>query len=333
MAFGNVVDIWAIAYLDRAELHGRFISKLAFHDTGWRVWLATTEPGKFVEVQAWPAEMFYFARAPENPSDFRSDFFDLMGQRGNFSAMQRPFSAIQDDIFNLSASIQKVGIILSLTGGMHAGRTRLVATELEYILLVCRSMFDLLQECLKTLWKTVQLLDAAQQKKELKKHFSDMVLSGDTLRTADEIASRFSLPTVLANCYTRHAPLFIKIREFRDNLVHRGVQVQTIFPGDRDFLIRKRFGPFSDLNIWRDHEIESNELVPLTPAIGMTVLGTLHACDDFARTLADCIQFPNPSVPGMRLFMRGYFIEALQQTLTDAQSRETEGRSLNSYPV
>jgi hypothetical protein len=71
------------------------------------------------------------------------------------------------------------------------------------------------------------------------------------MKSADQIAEQFQLPIALAECYARHAPIFLKIRVFRSNLVHRGYQVHTIFQGEEGFLIAKRLGPFLDLNIWR----------------------------------------------------------------------------------
>jgi hypothetical protein len=108
----------------------------------------------------------------------------------------------------------------------------------------------------------------------LKKAFSDMTLHANTLKSADQIAEQFHLPAVLAECYARHGPIFLKIREFRDNLVHRGQRVQTIFHGEKDFLITKRLGAFLNLNIWRDDEIFPNDLVPLSPALALVIHGS-----------------------------------------------------------
>jgi hypothetical protein len=62
----------------------------------------------------------------------------------------------------------------------------------------------------------------------------------------------------------------------------------------------------------------------------MVVHGTLSACDDFADTLVRCCGFADPIVPGMNLYMRGYFNEALLAALADADGRLGEGRRLVS---
>ena len=155
-----------------------------------------------------------------------------------------------------------------------------------------------------------------------------MTLSDNKLRSVAQIAEQYALPDVIAECYARHAPMFLKIRQFRDSLVHRGYQIQTIFRGEKEFVIRKRLGPFLNLDIWRENEVQENDLVPLLPALAMVVHGTLAACEDFARTLVSCIQFPDPIVPGMDLYMRGYFNGALLAALADADGRLAEGRRL-----
>jgi hypothetical protein len=48
----------------------------------------------------------------------------------------------------------------------------MAATGVEYILLVCRSIFDLLQELVAKLWKTIKLADSTVKTQQLKKTFS-----------------------------------------------------------------------------------------------------------------------------------------------------------------
>jgi hypothetical protein len=210
----------------------------------------------------------------------------------------------------------------------RSGATRMAATEVEYILLVCRSVFDLLQEIVAKIWGAIAPTDPTKKKRALKKTFSDMTLADNKLRSVRQIAEQYALPGLIAECYARHALIFLKIRQFRDSLVRRGRQVQTIFRGEKGFLIQKRLGPFLNPDIRRDDEVQEKDLVPLLPALAMVVRGTLAACDDFAETLASCIQFADPIVPGMNLYMRGYFNEALLAALGDADRRLAQGRRL-----
>ena len=330
MAPGGIVGLSGIPFLDHAQLSGdRFIASLTFYDGGWRMW-APTEDNKFVEIHGWPAEAFYFAREPEIVTDFTSRFLVFMAQHANLIELMQPFSAIQDDIFNLSAALAKLKLVFETKELERDGSHRMAATEVEYILLICRSMFDFLQEIVGKLWDRIELHDKTTPKRKLRKSFADMTLRGDSIRTAEEISAQFHLPMFLAECYARQAPVFLKIREFRDNLVHRGQHIQTIFRGDKGFVIAKRLGPFLNPNIWRGDEVLSNELVPLLPALALLIHGTLAACEEFAEVLQSRLRLLKPVVPGMALYMRGYFNQNLLDALQDADQRVNEGRTLMS---
>lgn len=327
MNFGKTGSLSDIPFLTKADLRGRFLACTVFHDADeWQMWMQL-EADRFVKVRAWPAESFYFAASPENENDICSEFLNFVAQSANLSSVMKPFSAIQDDIFNLSASLAKLPI-LHLSGPQSPGSTRLAATEVEYILFICRSLFDLLQEVLKSLWDSILLADPSVKKKELKKSFADMTLHANTPRTAKQIADRFNLPMPLAECYEGHTPMFLKIRQFRDDLVHRGHRVQTIFNGEKEFLITKNLGSFRDINIWRDAEVITNGLAPLAPVLNLIIYGSLAACEDFAATLARTFKWYEPTVPGMKLYMRGYYNESLKRAFADSDSRLAEGRSL-----
>jgi hypothetical protein len=328
MNFGSMGPLSDIPFLTKADLSGRFLASTLFYDGNeWQMWLQTEQADSFVKVHAWPAESFYFSAQPENENDLCSDFLNFLAQSANMRPVMRQFSAIGDDIFNLSASLAKLPIFHSASTVSH-GSSRLAATEVEYILFICRSLFDLLQEAIKTLWESVLLSDTTVRKNALSKSFADMALHGDEIRTAADIAEKYGLPMPLAECYVGHAPMFLKIRQFRDDLVHRGHRVQTIFRGDTGFLITNRLGSFRDINIWRETEVIENGLAPLAPVLNLIIHGTLAACEDFAITLSRSIKWFEPTVPGMKLHMRGYFVENLRHALADADSRLAEGRSL-----
>jgi len=78
MNFGKVGPLSDIPYLAKADLRGRFVASLAFYDGDWQMWLETQAGTSFVKVQAWPAEAFYFAAAPENPNDIYSEFLNFI---------------------------------------------------------------------------------------------------------------------------------------------------------------------------------------------------------------------------------------------------------------
>lgn len=314
-----------IPYLDLSNHQGRTLSSLCFYDGDWKMWISAGN--QLIQTRAWPAESFYFARAPERPSDICLQTLNFIAQRASFPELMKAFLGFQDDIFNVSASLAKIGFLHAHRDTIKHGIGRMAITEVEYILSVCRSMFDLLQEMVGHIWKSIQLFDGSIKKKPLKDSFSAMILLSGEPASAIQISERFGLPSALADVYVGNSQFFLNLRRIRDNIAHRGSQVQTIFTGERGFLVAGNLRPFSDWNIWHDDEREPNGLVPLLPALGLVVHHTLEACEEFFHTLEGIIAFPTPLVPGMAFFMRGYFNDNFVAILRDAAQRKTASQS------
>lgn len=316
----DIQKLAVVPYLDLPNLAGRTISTLMFHDAGqWRMWLEAG--GELVEVQAWPAETFYFAKNPADPDDISFHFLDFMAQRACYPEIVRALSGVHDDIFNLSASLAKIEHIHATRATAGAGCHRMVASEVEYIFSVCRSLFDLLQEIALKLWATIRLVDESVVKKPLKESFSEMVNFGGKPATQEILMKRFGLPSPMADFYVAWRGFFATLKAFRDNLAHNGSPIQSIFTGAEGFQIAKALRPFHDMDIWRPEEREANDVVPLIPALGAVISRTLGACEDFSQMFSRIMAFPPPIVPDMHLFMRGYFNASFNRILRDAVSR------------
>lgn len=317
----SVADLSKIPFLDTKNLDGRFLSSLMFYDKGkWRSWIVAGD--QLHEMKMWPAETYYFGSEPEAGTDINLHFLDFVSQRACIVDVRKAVNGFRDDLFNMAASIAKISHIAATSDAIGSGASRMVVTEIEYVVSLCRSIFDLLQEISKKLWDTVQLTESSIQKKKLKESFREMVVSDNKPATLEEIATRYGLPEPLAAFYSRNASFFLSLRRFRDNIVHSGSTIQTIFGGgESGFLISRAFSPFPDLDLWRDEEKAENDLVPLMPAIGFLIYRTLQTCEDFSHTMQSLIAFPPPVAPGMHIFMRGYFNEIFMATLKDAEHR------------
>jgi hypothetical protein len=312
-----------IPYLDHASIPGRFLSCLTFYDEDWQFWVVAGEPDhqKLFKMKGWPAEACYFAREPVEPKDLYLLSVDFTGRIACFDDLQKPVGAIRDDIFNLSASLAKLVHLQAAKEQIPHGLSRMATTEVEYVVLVCRSLFDLFQEVMVKLWNRIELSDQSIRKTPLKDSFARTILRGDRLLTPEEISARFGMPMEIAGCYGRAANIFLALRRFRDNIVHHGSQMQHIFDGDGSFLIASRFTPFPDLVLWEDSERRPNDLVPLLPAVEALIFRTLAVCDDFCVALSHNVLCPPPIVPNMYLFMRGYFTENLVAALESGARR------------
>jgi len=316
----NKNDLSSIPFIDLSSIDGRFISSLLFHDgKDWRAWIDAGD--KLVEMKMWPAESYYFGRSPELPSDFTFHFLNFVSQISCFVELQKAVGGIRDDLFNMTASIAKIRHLESSQDAIGHGAPRMAMTEVEYLLSLCRSIFDLLQEIAMKTWATVQPIDPSFKLKKLKGSFREMVMSKNEPMSSEAISEKFAIPQSFAIFYFRTASFFLNLRRFRDNIVHNGSTIQTVFASDQGFHIQQSFAPFPEVDLWRGDERRSNDLVPLLPALGFLIYRTLSACDDYSRTIESIIRFPPPIAPGFQLYMRGYFNDSFVSLLADTESR------------
>jgi hypothetical protein len=177
---------------------------------------------------------------------------------------------------------------------------------LEYIFIVCRSIFDLLQEIIAKLWDKIELVDKSINKRQLKKSFREMIMKDNSLMEVDVIQSHRRIPRELAEFYFRQAPFFQMLRSYRDNITHRGHEFKFIYVTEKGFAVDNDQQPFASFNIWNEEHMLHNGLSSLRPAIAYVIIKTLTACEDFSNTIQQIIQFPPDIAPGFKLFLRGY---------------------------
>ena len=303
-----------IRHLDVANINDRTLSSLTFFADGeWEVWFSTDE-GQLLKIIAKPAEAFYFGDRPELDSDLYFPFLDFMVQRASYPEVMKLLFGLKDDLFNLSASLRKVGFLYEQRDKLNHGVSRMVISEIEYIFTTCRSMFDLLQEIIAKLWSGIKLIDENIQKKSLPDTFSKMVLRDNKPISAEEIARLSKIPTPMAEFYARSSDFFCTLRKFRDIVMHGGSSVDTVFVGERDFMVRADLSPFAKTSIWEKADSHPNNLRDLTPALTAVVCETLG---DFSEVFGTIIAFPPPLFPRMNYYMRGYFNDHLSAVASD----------------
>jgi hypothetical protein len=307
-------ELEQIPFIDAANLQGRTLSTLTFFVRDeWHMWIQAGE--RLVRLKGEPAEGYYFGDAPAHESDAMLQVLDFIAQRCARGGVVKPFKSLMEDFFNLSATVRKFDLLAEHSSIFGPSASRLVITELEYLFSLCRSVFDLLQEIIAAQWDTVRLFDESISKRHLPSSFARMCLDGFRPRSVEEIQLKFRVPEPLAAFYARRAPFFQMLRTFRDQFMHGGVTLDLIFVTEKGFAVPRRMAPFSGFNVWTTEHMLPNELCSLRPAIGHVILETLLACEDYAATCQAVIQHPPPVAPGLQLFARGYFNQALSDCL------------------
>jgi len=319
-------ELIKIPFIDSKNIGSRVLTTLTFFEKGeWQMWLPL--PNGLTRMKGEPAEADYFARKPEKDTDIYLDFLNFMTQRACWADTMRFIDGIRNDIHNLGASLGKLDLFHRSSTDSSAEVRRFASTEIEYIFGVCRSLFDLLQAVIATLWRRIELLDKKIKKRQLPKSFRRMVLDGEELMTVEIIETRFHVPTELASFYQRQGPFFQVLRKYRDDVVHSGKDFSSIFVTEKGFAVNADVQPFASFGVWNDEHMLPNRLASLRPVVAHVINETLRTCEDFAQTIQGIIRFPPEIAPGFRLFLRGYHnnrLHAMKDVLKNCKWWEAE---------
>jgi hypothetical protein len=312
----DLAELAILPHIDPAALQGRGVLLLPVWDgTSWSVW--TTVNGRFQRIQVRDmVHASYFATDPAKEYDVHIPFLNFLWQQVSFPAVTRLISGIEAD-FHLMATIA------AKLEHFHNTRDRVdqslvssfVRSELEHLIVVARSVFDLLQEIIATIWNesVIPLEDPSEmvpRRTKLKPTFSKIVLLDNATCSAAEISNRYALPLGISAMYEKHTPFFLLLRAWRDAIVHGGSSVDTIFATDKSFCVDPRSKHFLDFP-WRPEHYFNESIVSLRPWLSHIVLNTVLACSEIMAALAKEVRFPAPIAPAHRIFLRDPSNQAL----------------------
>jgi hypothetical protein len=303
-------ELIKLPYFDATVQDDRVVPLLPYiNDEGkWEAWM----PGRDGLVQMNPLEVVegaYFAKSPVGETDVYIEFVNFVIKRIYWPDLASRLDCIRDDIHNLGASLAKIDFFFESRAQVKHSLSRFVSTELEYIVTTCRSLFDLFQKVVSGLWKRVKLYDTSIEKKTiLPDSFRAMVLYDNELQGPNEIAQRHGLPTPLADFYHRAGPFFVKLRGFRVDVIHHGIESGPIFQTPRGFAVDITRRPFCNFRIWEEKNLLSHHLGSLRLLNAHIITETIATCEDFAHTMQATIELPPDVAPDYDLFLRGHHI-------------------------
>jgi hypothetical protein len=318
-----LTEIKKISYVDANVLGDRVLFLMPLWDgSNWRQWFelgdGTLVEGKIVDV----VRSEYVSKQAVAEDDLWIPFVDFMWQRASWPEMVPLIRALCDDFHQFAASTAKLKHFFHTREQIprHAVSS-FVDTELEYLVVVARTVFDLLQEAISIVWNgRIRLLDAKAEARR-KQHklpptFSKMVLDGKGgLKTADEIIDRYALAPVLAEEYVKQAPFFASLRAARNKVVHGGAGMPIVFVTEKGFCVDPKAGPFADFKMWDKAHYFNDNIASLLPWVAHVVFQTIHCCTEIMAAFARQIQFPPEIAPEYHVFIRDNTSDALLDLL------------------
>jgi hypothetical protein len=298
---------------ETATKNGRAIMLQPLYDgKQWRQWV----PGPkdtLVELKVTDfIEGLYFAQNPASEDmDASLSFLEIAAKRLFFPEVSQFVYGISADINNLGAVMWKLDHFFDKSPHDLIGTVRIILTEFEYTLVVCRSLLDLLQSIISLLWSRVRIEGFATR--QIPMRFRKIVLCDNRIRSIDEIKEQFKLPEPFARFYAQQAGFFQRLRKARDDIIHRTNVTPLIFRLDQGFAVKADGSIFADLVPWDSNEFAPNQLGSLRFLVAYLVRGTFKICEEFADTVSTALELPDDIAPSYHVFLRGPFVQPLRR--------------------
>lgn len=256
-----------------------------------------------------PIEGVYLGKEPEEPeNDLKITFLELYYQRLSWPDIAGLFPKVIDDLRNLATSLSKLALYQKTLPGSSMGLHRFVQTELEYLFVTSRSMYDNLQFIASNTWDKVH---ATREDDDFSdslptSSFRKMALHGGDPVSPDTLQERYGIPEGLAEFYSEEAEEFQKIRDFRDAVAHQGDSPDIIFRTEEGLAVKVNSNPYSQFDVWNEEQINENNLAPLWPFAAHIVDHTISALDRFVSGLLDKpLHLPHELAEEYNVYIRG----------------------------
>lgn len=303
-------EIEKIPFFNTQDLRGRTVSLQSLWDgKKWHSWIPAGDKliqgGKPVYTQA------YYATEPVSKNHLYIPFVDLMWQQANFPTITKDLKAICDDFSNLAISLEKIQHFFNTKDDINEYLIgNFIATEIEYILISTRSIFDFLYQIIARFWHEHVVLhdpEAERKKKSIKlpKKLSSFLLDDGKPRSSLEIHEKFFIPSTIADAFAEHGQFFFELRKHRDNIVHHGSSNPFIFSTEKGFCIGpdmpfvKAFYADRKREAWQYNE----NLYSLLPWLAHLVHGTIQACNEITDSFARTVTLPPRITPDYKIFV------------------------------
>jgi len=309
MALTNKEVLKGVPYITNVPSDGRAVFLLPYFDQNDKKFKMYIPQGnKLTWLFAEPFQSCYYA---ESLVDISSDIYlktvDVIVQHYSFEPVLNALIRINMDIINCGVVVEKYFIFLNLfRNTKDVSISNLVETDLEYFFANVRSIYDLLQNMIRYLWRL-------GTKKALPDSMRRMVQL-----ESDNLQEKYNLPKPLIDYYLGTKDFFMKCREIRDNIYHfkgsyRTGLFEPIFCIDDGFAFKKDDLLFpnpldSIFDIWPPEKTKKNGLISVLALISYINKKVLENIEAFSQTLIESVKPLPPISKTCKVFLRSPYI-------------------------
>ncbi|MFC4237139.1 hypothetical protein ACFOY8_18190 [Thalassospira xianhensis] len=311
MDYGQKFCLSELNHLNLRQLQRRKLNLMPlWENEEWHLWFdvggGKLMRGRMVDA----AHSLYAGKQPAKPHDLLLPFLEFGWQRASWPEVCPHLIALENDFHLLCASVAKLDHFFDARQAIDPLIiSSFVQSEIEFVLTVSRSVFDLLQQYVSWLWNnTVELLDEEQEKirkqnKLPEKSFQKVIFKNNTRQDSEQITRKYVIPDKLAQTYEASAEFFEYVRHARTEILHGLSASKSVLVTDTGFCVKPNEKPFHVFE-WPENAFLLAEGVSLRAWLSFIIQNTIGICNSFSQALSETIQFPEAIMPGHKIFIR-----------------------------
>lgn len=315
-----------LPYYDAQPLAGRVVQLRSFYDHDddeWHLYHPVSE-GELGRIAGGEVVRgTYFAERPFDPAaDVGFPLGTFVARFASWQDVAIVTGKMETDILQLASLFGKLDLILKSDSLGDTKKSALLESELEHLVTLSRSFYDLLQKFSKRLTFKVRDPEDRESRvfQDLPDGFADIALHGDQPLSAGEISERYGLPDELAEFYASEAKGFAALRNIRDGLVHHGKRAPNVYMLDEGPAIDVRAEQWSDLPVWKETELRREKFGSVRALLAHHAQGALSIPTRYLEAFAAQIAVPPPLIANVSVYLRGPYthtLNSLDEMLVD----------------
>jgi hypothetical protein len=327
----EVPELSKLPYLRTVPRDGRIVPLITFYEPAaadWHLyWIVKAgELGRIAGGE--PISGSYVSSiAADATIDFEFALGTLIVQHLSFVEVLPELGKLENDVHRCAAILEKYHLLWATRAAGKRSASLLIQSELEYLLFLLRSLYDLLQGIVRAVAAKLVYLDGTNRPvlKSLPTSFREVAITNKGPRSVEEIEARWDMPRPLAAWYVEEAGFFRLLRKLRDGIAHRGGTPPTVFETEWGFAIAPEKDPWTLAHELLPGERRKNDLASLRGLFAEFILRGIGATERFAEAVRGLVSLPDPILGDVKLFVRSPFGQRLV-SLEDMKQQPWEER-------
>ncbi|WP_321992538.1 hypothetical protein [Marispirochaeta aestuarii] len=301
-------DFRSIEYLNPEsfnQLYGRSPVLLPYKNSNDEWKIPFVRNNKVIFIDGIPQASVYCAKEIDDATtDIYLNLLDFIYKRSSYPYIVKLLDSLKYDVHKLFTINAKIDILYKYNQDKEC-MSDLIQSEIEYLFIVCKSIYDSLQNMITKFWdRNVIVIRKGYIKKKLPDTYSKIIYKNKELSSLNEIIERYSLPEPLANYYYESGRLFDSIKTVRDDIVHHGKGIDYIFSYEKGFAVTEESTIYKNFDVLKKNSQNQNNLISIRPMIKYLITEMLSLLDNYTKSINSVLKFPMETITDYKIYLR-----------------------------